>query len=132
MRGRFCVGMLRAFLTGLMPVMTVSLTNKAIAADPVTLEVYEPTGAYEVTQLHAPRLATLHDKTICEVASYNWEWDSTFAVIRDSLKKQFPTVKIIPWDKMNINSRAEEEDHARVARMVKEKGGQGAIIGNAG
>lgn len=103
------------------------------AADgPVTLTVHEPTGAYEVTQLHAPRLETLEGKTVCEIASYNWEWAATFAVIRVGLKREFPTVKIVPWDRMGIDSRADEENHALVARQVREKGCQAVIVGNAG
>jgi len=40
-------------------------------AGPVTLEVYDPTGAFEVTNLFSPRLDTLEGKTICEVG-HSW------------------------------------------------------------
>ncbi len=113
-------------------VLATAAAPAVTAQSPVTLAVLDPSGAYEVTNLHAPRLSTLNDKVVCEVSSYNWEWDRTFPVIRELLQKQFPTVKVVPWDKMGINSREDEENHVLLKQMVKEKGCQAAIIGNAG
>jgi hypothetical protein len=129
---RFYVRVFLGFLIGLMAAWSGTFTTVATAADPVTLEVYDPTGAYEITQLHAPRLKDLNGVTLCEISSYNWEWASTFPVIRATLQKQYPGLKIIPYDKVGINSRADEENHAFLKKMVKEKGCQAAIIGNAG
>ncbi len=116
---------------GLM-VSMAPLSTPAQAADPVSLPVFDPTGAYEVSVLHAARLADLNGKTICELSDYNWEWQATFPVIRELLQKQFPTITIVPWDQMNLNSRTEMEDLARVTKMVTEKKCHGVIIGNAG
>lgn len=123
--------LLSLVLLGMMVVLS-PFSGPAQAADLVTLAVLDPTGAYEVTQLHAQRLSTLNDKVVCEISSYNWEWERTFPVIRELLQKQFPTVKIVAWDKMGINSREDEENHVLLKQMVKEKGCQAAIIGNAG
>lgn len=123
--------LLSLVLLGMMVVLS-PFSGSAQAADAVTLAVFDPTGAYEVTQIHAQRLSTLNDKVVCEISSYNWEWDRTFPVIRELLQKQFPTVKIVAWDKMGINSREDEENHVLLQKMVKEKGCQAAIIGNAG
>ena len=101
------------------------------AAGPVTLEVYDPSGATEITSLHAPRLDTLDGKTICEVSSgVTWEAFRTFPVITELLQKQFPTVKIVPFTEFPQTSDAIDSDE--VAAMVKAKGCQGAIVGNAG
>lgn len=123
---------LASFLAALTAVFAPAVVAQTPTGAPVTLSVFDPTGAYEVTNLHAQRLSTLNDKVVCEISSYNWEWDRTFPVIRELLQKQFPTVKIVPWDKMGINSREDEENHVLLKKMVAEKGCQAAIIGNAG
>lgn len=111
---------LKWLLLGLFLVALMATSTPRVAAQtPVTLQVYDPTGAYEVTQLHAPRVADLNGRVLCEVSSYNWEWDRTFPVIRDLLQKQYPTIKIVPWDKLGVNSRAEEENHEHLTKMVK-------------
>ncbi|MFC1861805.1 hypothetical protein ACFLX6_00720, partial [Chloroflexota bacterium] len=38
-----------------------------------SIEVYDPTGTIEITQLYAPRLADLSGKTICELSNSSWE-----------------------------------------------------------
>ena len=53
-------------------------------------EVFAPTGALEVTNLHAPRLAGLNGKTICELGNAKWEDHRIFTVNRELLKKRFP------------------------------------------
>ena len=62
------------------------------ANTPVTLEVFDPTGASEVTEVHAPRLDTLDGKTICEISQepdgQSWEARRTFPFIRELLKKR--------------------------------------------
>lgn len=73
-----------------------------MAADPVTLEVYDATGAFEITKLHAPRLPDLNGKTICEISNNQWEARRTFPLIRELLQKQFPTAKIIPYDEVVV------------------------------
>ncbi len=52
----------------------------------VSLEVYDPTGAVEITELYAPRLNDLNGKTICELSDRVWEDYRTFpSAIRHSL-----------------------------------------------
>ncbi len=100
------------------------------AAAPVTLEVYDPTGAMNIDHLFSPRLADLNNKTICEVGDAIWQDDRTFPYLRNLLKKQFPTINIIPytefpWGSANI-------DVANIGKLLKAKGCDGAILGNAG
>ena len=47
---------------GLATVLTAVLTPAAMAQNPVTLEMLDPTGSAEVTFLHAPRLPDLEGK----------------------------------------------------------------------
>jgi hypothetical protein len=99
------------------------------AAGPVTLEVYDPTGAFEVTQLHAPRLDTLEGKTICEVANGSWEYDRTFPLIRELLQNMYPTAKIIPYTELPT---ASYEEIGKVPEAVTAAGCDAVISGNAG
>lgn len=100
------------------------------ASTPVTLEVYDPTGAMKIDNLFSPRLADLNGKTICEVGDAIWQDDRTFPYLRELLQKRYPTIKIIPytefpWGSANI-------DVANIGKLLKAKGCEGAILGNAG
>ncbi len=99
------------------------------AADSVTLTVYNPTGASQVTELFAPRLSDLNGKTVCEMSLGIWEADRTFPAIRDLLTKQF-SAKVVPFDQMPAIS--ETKDVVGLEEAVKKAGCQGVIVGNAG
>ena len=100
----------------------------------VTLEVYDPTGASEVTSLHSSRLDTLEGKTICEVSQepdgQSWEARRTFPVIRELLKKRFPNIKIIPHSQFP-DKPGTAEFNGGIAKVGLENGCQGFIVGNA-
>ena len=97
---------------------------------PVTLTIYDPTGAFEVTQLFTKRLDTLAGKTICEVSNDDWEAYRTFPLIRELLQKQFPTAKLIPYTEFPVGSGYIDND--KVAQLVKTKRCDAVIVGNAG
>ena len=118
-------------LIGLMTGSGVSLTREAIAADAVTLEVYDPTGAIEVTQLFASRVADLHGKTICELSNDSWEARRTFSAIRELLQRQFPTAKIIPYTEFVVGN-IPLESAKDIGDIVAKKGCQAVVVGNAG
>ena len=105
-------------------------TKKVKSAEAKSVEVFDPTGAFEITRLHAPRLKDLHGKTICEISNSIWETDRTFPLIREELQKRFPTAKIIPYDEV-VGTRPQCEDLDYVARVVKEKGCEAVVAGNA-
>jgi hypothetical protein len=96
----------------------------------VELEVYDPTGAIEITQLHAPRLDTLEGKTICELAVGGaWQWERTFPLIRDLLQNQFSTATFIPHTEFPIGVNMPDQE---TLDLLKEQGCDAVIIGNAG
>lgn len=97
----------------------------------VTLKVYNPAGAIETAQAHAPRLDTLAGKTICELSNAEWEYERIFPAIRESLQKQFPTAKFIPYTE-TIWQRSVLENLTHVGKVLKEKGCQAVIVGMAG
>lgn len=102
---------------------------------PVTLEVYDPSGAFEVAQLFAARLDTLKGKTICEINNGSWEYQRTFPLIRELLQKQFPTAKFIPYTEFPIIplvTPVTATTFAPTIKLVKAKGCDAVITGNAG
>jgi len=102
------------------------------AAGPVTLTLYDPTGAIEVSQLFSARLDTLEGKTICEVSNRSWQADRTFALIRELLQKQFPTAKFITYDQFPSGTAAITDEKTKIGELLQAAGCQAAITGNAG
>ncbi|MFC1971280.1 hypothetical protein ACFLV0_05080 [Chloroflexota bacterium] len=98
--------------------------------DPVILKVYNPSGAFEVAPLFAPRLGDLAGKTICELWNRSWEGQATFPEIDVWLQKQFPTLKIIPYTEFPVGKA--EIDNDKTAQLVKSMGCDAVITGNAG
>jgi ABC-type amino acid transport substrate-binding protein len=128
MENRFSIAALFLFL--------VSPIASARAADPVTLKLYDPSGAFEVQQVFAPRVSDLSGKTVCELSDSAWEDNRTFPLIRSLLQDQFPTAKFIPYTDFPHDMRAAGGgfaiDQDATANMVKQKGCQAVIVGNAG
>jgi hypothetical protein len=94
----------------------------------VSLEVYNPAGATEITQHHATRLDDLSGKTICELAHLGWEGPRTFPYIRELLQKRFPDAKIIPYTEFPSILSAEAN---ALSELIKENKCDAAIVGNA-
>ena len=94
----------------------------------ISLEVFEPTGTVEISGRYAHRLDSLNGKTIGELSNFRWEAGRMFPVIRELLKKRFPDIRIIPYtDLPNIANLPPDV----LTKALKEKGCDGAIIGNA-
>ena len=95
----------------------------------VTLEVFDPCGFVETTISHAPRILELSGKTICELSNGMWQGYRILPLIRKSLQKQFPTLKIIPYTEFPVGS--DQIDIDEIGNILKDKGCQAAIVGNA-
>jgi hypothetical protein len=104
--------------------------KEATVVGPVTLNLYNPTGGTEVTQVHAPRLPNLNGKTICELSNGTWGDLRTFPLIRELLQRRFPDAKLIPFTEFPVGS--EQIDKESTIDMVIKKGCQAVITGNAG
>ena len=120
-------------LAGMFLVVGLCLTGpapEAMAGDAVTWELTNRTGGIEITQLHAARLGDLAGKTICEVSVDTWQSHRTFPAIREALQSKYPTAKIIPFTEFPQGMKGIDDD--KTAQMVKDRGCQAAIVGNAG
>lgn len=92
------------------------------------LEVYNPAGAIDITELHAPRLNSLRGKTICELSNRLWEDFRIFPKIRGFIKKRSPDVKIVPYTEFpNIYGVKEDV----LIEQLKDEGCDAIIVGNA-
>lgn len=97
-------------------------------------EVVSPLGeaTQEVRQL-APRLDTLEGKTICEVYDGGFRGDRTFPLIRELLKKRYPTIKFIPYTEIPESSvHTIENVVKKLPDIFRQKGCDAVISGNAG
>ncbi len=95
----------------------------------VTLEFHDPSGALEVTQPFAPRIATLEGKRIGFVSNEQWQAFRMLPLLRDLIKSDFPTAELLPIDAYpqgNVLIPTEE-----TAALVKKSGVDAVIVGNA-
>jgi len=99
-------------------------------AGPVTLELFDPSGAFEVVDMHAPRLESLEGKTICEISNGSWEDERTFPLIRELLQEQFPTATFVPYTEFPVGTAEIQEPG--LDELAMSKGCDAAIVGNAG
>ena len=93
------------------------------------LEVYDPTGAMEITEVHAPRLGTLEGKTIAELSNDTWQAHRVLPEIRRLLQERFPAAKFIPYTEFPTGN--EGIDTEKAAELVARTGAHAVIIGNA-
>lgn len=101
-----------------------------LAGNQITLNLYNPAGTTNTSQLHAPRLNTLEGKTICELSNASWEYNRIFPVIREQLRKLYPTLKIIPYEE-TISNKSDIENLDLVTKILKEKRCDAVICGMA-
>jgi hypothetical protein len=95
----------------------------------VKLEFHDPSGVLEVTQPHAPRLASLEGKRIGFVSNDQWQAYRMLPLLKESLESDFPGVTVLPIDAYpQGNAVIGEED---TARQVKKSGVDAVIVGNA-
>jgi hypothetical protein len=96
----------------------------------VEMTVNDPSGAHEILHLFAERLDTLNGKVIAQLAAApaKWQPHRTFPLIEEEIKKKYPQVRFISFSEFPQGLQISEED---VATLVKEKGADACIIGNA-
>ncbi len=98
-------------------------------ANKFTMKVYNPAGTIQVTNVHAPRLDSLNGKTIGELANGAFEYQRTFPVVREALRKRFPNAKFIPYSEFPLGKIGIDADG--IGEIVKAKGCDAVIVGNA-
>ena len=95
----------------------------------VTLEFYDPSGTLEVTQQHAPRLASLDGRRIGFVSNEQWQAYRMLPMLKEMLEADFPGVEVLPIDTFpQGNALIGNEE---TAALVKNSGVDAVIIANA-
>jgi co-chaperonin GroES (HSP10) len=106
-------------------------------AEPV-YEVVSPIGERTIKMTAmVPRLDTLAGKTVCMVWNNAFKADVTLSTIGETLKKQYPGVKIVPYTEMPEAFLPEppgapREQSEALQAVFKEKGCNAVISGNGG
>jgi hypothetical protein len=100
-----------------------------LTSNSFTLRVYDPTGAMEITEVHAPRLKTLEGKTICELSNDSWQAHRVLPEVRRLLQERFPTAKFIPYTEFPTGNQGIDTEKA--AELVTRTGAHAVVIGNA-
>ncbi|OGA24492.1 MAG: hypothetical protein A3I02_10215 [Betaproteobacteria bacterium RIFCSPLOWO2_02_FULL_67_26] len=95
----------------------------------VKLEFHDPSGALEVTQPFAPRLASLEGKRIGFVSNEQWQAFRMLPMLKELLEQDFPGITVLPIDAYpQGNALIGTED---TAAQVKKSGVDAVIVGNA-
>ena len=93
------------------------------------LEFYDPSGVLEVTQPHAPRLASLAGKRIGFVSNEQWQAFRMLPMLKEMLEEDFPGIEVLPIDAFpQGNALIGTEE---TAALVKQSGVDGVIVANA-
>ena len=100
-----------------------------VPSSPVSLKVHNPTGVFEVRQMHAPRLPDLNGRTIAELSNGGWQDQRIFAEVRRLITGKFPDVKLLPYSEFPVGS--ERIDRESTIDMLVARGAEAVITGNA-
>ena len=93
------------------------------------LEVFDPSGATEVTQLHAARLPDLSGKTVAFLSNDMWQAHRMLPLLREWLSEHEPTATLIAENEFPMGNTLMDTDEA-VDQLVAH-GVDAVIIGNA-
>ena len=95
----------------------------------VTIECYDPSGRTEITQSHAPRLATMEGKRIGLLSNDQWQAYRTLPFIKKIIEAEYPDCEVLPVETFpqGIGPIASR----KTVQKVKDSGVDAVVIGNA-
>jgi hypothetical protein len=81
----------------------------------------------------APRIADLRDKTVCELSDYGFRAEEIFPLIRASLSKRYPGIKLVEYASFgNTHGPRETEIIANLPEKLRLYGCDAVISGVGG
>jgi hypothetical protein len=95
----------------------------------VTLEFHDPSGAIEVKQPHAPRIATLEGKRMGFVSNEQWQAYRMLPMLKEMLEADFPGIEVLPLDAFPQGNAVIGTEET--AALVKKSGVDAVIVANA-
>lgn len=93
------------------------------------LEIFDPTGAVEVINLHAPRLDTLAGKTVAFLSDDMWQAHRMLPLVREKLQERYPDATFIPETEFPMGTQQIDTDET--VDMIVARGADAVIVGNA-
>jgi hypothetical protein len=93
------------------------------------LEVFDPTGASEVTRLHAPRLPDLAGKTVAFLSNDMWQAHRMLPMLREMLQQRYRDIRIIAESEFPMGNVPIDRDDT--VEQVLARNADAVIIGNA-
>ena len=93
------------------------------------IDVFDPSGATEVSSLHAPRLGSLAGKTVALVSDDMWQAHRMLPLVREKLQARYPDTTFIAETEFPMGSRL--MDTEETVDMLEARGVDAVIIGNA-
>ena len=94
-----------------------------------TLEIFDPSGATEISRLHAARLPSLEGKTIAMLSDDMWQSHRMLPLLRELLENQYDNITVIPETEFPMGNTAMDTD--AMADMMVQRGVDAVIVGNA-
>jgi hypothetical protein len=94
-----------------------------------TLQVFDPTGSIDVQQPHAARLPTLAGKRIGFLTNEQWQAYFALPLLKSTLERDFPDAEVLAIDALPKGN--DRIGSSETARIVRERGIEAVIIGNA-
>ena len=95
----------------------------------VTLEFHDPSGAIEVKQPFAPRVASLAGKRIGFVSNDQWQAYRMLPLLKSLLETDFAGIEVLPLDAFPQGNAVIGSEET--AAQVKQSGVDAVVIGNA-
>ena len=92
-----------------------------------TLDVFDPSGATEITRLHAPRLDRLDGKKIAFLSNDMWQAHRMLPMLREMLEAR--GAEVIPETEFPMGNVLIDRDET--VDQVEASGVDGVVIGNA-
>ena len=93
------------------------------------LEVFDPSGATKVTQLHAARLDQLDGKTIGFISNDMWQAHRILPLLRKWFAEHYPSATLIPEYEFPMGNTLMDTEEA--VDQLETAGVNAVIIGNA-
>ena len=93
------------------------------------LEVFDPSGATEITQLHASRLGSLEGKTVALLSNDMWQAHRMLPMLKEILEARYAGITVIPETEFPMGNI--QIDKEETVDMLVERGVDAVIIGNA-
>jgi len=93
------------------------------------MDVYDPSGATEVTRVHAPRPDALAGKTIALLSDDMWQAHRILPLVGQHLARRFPGVQVIAESELPMGNTLIDRDET--AEILARKGIDAVVVGNA-